>query len=473
MSDTRSPTTFCDASARVEGDPAVPGCPFCRVRYHYGMLLGAEDFLVEQRARILRHRLHQDLHHGVGTVRGLRVRRARDGANEAARWTRLIVEPGIAVDPVGRDVFVDREQCLDISALVSLAVWRELEPVEPPEPPADPPVEEEYVVPPPGDEESDEEIPEVPADPPLRLAYVVLRYVACESEPVPAVTPPCTDASDAEAYSRIIDRFRIDLAAERPPEPHAFDRKWPLESEPGQEIRAKLLEWILEPAGDLPDRWQEAVDAPLLLAVIELGADESGAWIDSVDNSPRALLPPVQMLAEAHFGVQLTCEDTQVAPGGDPGGEPGDPPLMVESWTVDTQGGNTTIDVVFTRDVNPATKGQSIFAQILKPPRPFDEADVGQWDMAIFTPVHSAERANVVSLEFFGDRHFPNLVAGPNWGSDNVTFQVYLVGDGRAPLMDTELRPLAGRKGDPWPVPGRGRNVSIVDTWRPDEGGGS
>ena len=52
-------------------DPATPGDPFTRLRYHYGQLLVAEDFTTEQRYFLLRSRLHNALLHGVGTAWGI------------------------------------------------------------------------------------------------------------------------------------------------------------------------------------------------------------------------------------------------------------------------------------------------------------------------------------------------------------------------------------------------------------------
>ena len=54
-------------------DPATPGDPFTRLHYHYGQLLGAEDFNTEQRYFLLRSRLHNAVLHGFGTVWGLKV----------------------------------------------------------------------------------------------------------------------------------------------------------------------------------------------------------------------------------------------------------------------------------------------------------------------------------------------------------------------------------------------------------------
>ena len=42
-------------------------------------------------------------------------------------------------------------------------------------------------------------------------AFVVLRFVACQAQPVPAVTPPCGDPSQDLAYSRIQESVRADL----------------------------------------------------------------------------------------------------------------------------------------------------------------------------------------------------------------------------------------------------------------------
>lgn len=91
-------------------DPATPGDPFTRLHYHYGQLLGAEDFNTEQRYFLLRSRLHNAVLHGFGTVWGLKV-----GFIETETALRLTC---------------DAEQ-LDLAAFVRLADQLALQPQSP------------------------------------------------------------------------------------------------------------------------------------------------------------------------------------------------------------------------------------------------------------------------------------------------------------------------------------------------------
>ena len=225
-------------------DPATPGDPFTRLRYHYGQLLGAEDFETEQRYFLLRSRLHNALLHGMGTVWGLRVR-AEETADPAG--LRLICEPGLAIDALGREVYVPLSVCLDVTGLAATPFWADLAP-----PPAAPPAAGEG-----GGEGGGEEAPD-----PRRRVYVVLSYRACLSAPVPAVTPPCSDSDASLVHSRVLDGYRICLQAEAPPDPAATQRDVTrLAGPPGP--RERLLDLILHPTLDLARFWGGADEAPV------------------------------------------------------------------------------------------------------------------------------------------------------------------------------------------------------------------
>jgi len=54
-------------------DAALPDNPQCTLNYHFGQLLGVEDFRAEQGFHLGRSRRHQRLLHGHGVVRGYPV----------------------------------------------------------------------------------------------------------------------------------------------------------------------------------------------------------------------------------------------------------------------------------------------------------------------------------------------------------------------------------------------------------------
>ncbi len=282
-----TPLTAETFTPLMDSDPATPGDPFTRLRYHYGQLLGAEDFETEQRYFLLRGRLRNALLHGMGTVWGLAVR-AEETTDPAG--LRLTCEPGLAIDALGREVYVPQRVCLDVTGLAASPFWADLWP--PPAPVA---------------EAGDDDDGEPPPDP-RRRVYVVLNYRACLSAPVPAVTPPCSDSDAALVHSRVLDSYRICLQAEAPPDPATTQRDVTrLQTPPGP--RERLLDLILNPGLDLARFWGGADEAPLLLAVLDL--EPVGSPVErvrlsgAVDNGVRALLPAVQAVADLALGVRL------------------------------------------------------------------------------------------------------------------------------------------------------------------------
>jgi len=72
-----------------------------RPRFFSGRLLTADDFTEEQSYHREKHRRHVLALHGPGVVDGLRVTIGADGAT-------LTIEPGLAIDPVGRELCIDQ-----------------------------------------------------------------------------------------------------------------------------------------------------------------------------------------------------------------------------------------------------------------------------------------------------------------------------------------------------------------------------
>ena len=76
-----------------------------RVHYETGVLLNAEDFLAEQNYH--RGRLARALGYvnGSGTVAGLKILHEAEvpaTATEVGRAERILIEPGLAIDRLGR-----------------------------------------------------------------------------------------------------------------------------------------------------------------------------------------------------------------------------------------------------------------------------------------------------------------------------------------------------------------------------------
>ena len=97
-------THLCDHD---DSGGLLPNRPWDAVNYHYGMLLGVEDFVTDQSYHRGKMRLHNAWLHGSGVVWGLKV-----GADIARGELR--VEPGLALDGFGRELHSDQPQCVNV-----------------------------------------------------------------------------------------------------------------------------------------------------------------------------------------------------------------------------------------------------------------------------------------------------------------------------------------------------------------------
>lgn len=370
-------------------DPAAAGDPFLRVRYRYGMLLGADELTLEQRTHLLHHRVHQALLHGAGTVWGLRVAIHEEHSEE------IVVEPGWAVDALGREIFVPARQCLNIEGLTQHPLWARLAEVGPNQ----------------------------------RRAWVVLRHQTCETQPVVAIRPACSEPSDAMPFSRVVDSFRIDLEDKAPPNPVEQLTAWlnhnPLDIS-RLDLEGPLVDLLTRPARGLASLWDVATEAPLLLASVDVAGDPTtGAQVVvtpfNPDNRMRPLLPPTWL--SQHRGLQERGLRVVAISIGHPANHPEAHELRVE----------------LTGEVDSRTVGA---VKVM-------ELGENGW----------VELISTVSPE--GGQ----LVVQPAGASSGKRFQISLVGAGPRPLMAADGSPLAGWLTDPPVREGQGRDVGFVGSW--------
>lgn len=391
-----------------EEDPARPGDPFSRLRYSYGQLLGAEDFAAEQRYHLLRLRLLTATLHGHGTAWGLRIAAREDAETNAVQLT---CSPGLAFDALGRMIHLGQEVCLDVTGLALSPFWAELSP-------------------PPG----------AGADTKARRAHVVLSYRACLAEEVPAIAPPCSDSGEATAYSRVLDRWRLCLAAEAPPDPHPLARDWTRLTGEG-ELRARLLDFILDPPTQVSRLWSQGDEAPLLLATIDLepvgDPAERTRLLGEPDNAVRALLPDVQTLASIATGLRLL---------GPPPEPDADGSFRLVSASVASEGGKVTVTATLT-------------APPAQPSITEDSVRVLRFDTATGWVEPDVTARTLTGSEIA-------IALDEDW-TEETSWQLLLTGAGAAPLIDDQGRPLAGMLGEPVPPPGRGRDVALVSRFNP------
>ncbi len=260
------------ADFRFAGDLA-PDDPFTSLNFHFGMLLGVDDFETEQAYHRGGQRLHQAWLHGPGVVWGLAV--ALDQEDDEVR-----VERGLALDAAGRWLHLDGPACLDPGAWYDKHA-DEVEPIEPPPAGAD-----------------------VAFD-----AHVEIAWTRCLTRPVPALAEPCQDAGTESAYSRAWETVEL--------------RVLPGLAEPPADRyrRIRILLGLLAPGASAADQEAAAARAAVL-AVPQDGRTTAGlerfralAGADAIDlqpeepeDAPRPLTPvapPAPLVLANLRGVAL------------------------------------------------------------------------------------------------------------------------------------------------------------------------
>ncbi len=408
MSGTVDAATF----SPLEGtDPALPGDPFSRPRYMYGQLLGAEDFTAEQRYHLLRARLRNALLHGSGVVCGLdvsSVSTADPPVNE------LRCTPGLAIDALGREIFVPETVCLDITGLAAnTTFWPSLSA-------------------PPG----------AAADSTARRCYAVLSYRACLSAQVPAIAPPCSDADNALAYSRVLDSFKLCLEAAAPPDPNPLSRDWlALNAPPGlrERLQALMCQSPTQKPADPGQLWSVTQDEKVLLAIVDLepvGTPATNTAVDAVDTTVRALLPDVQTVAQIATGIRLVGPATAAA-------------FTAVSVAAASGTGADANKIVVTIATSKDVQAGTVTTELVR----LFKLDAGAW-------TQPAAAAATVS----GDQI--TLVVDEDW-TTATTYQVVLSGGGARPILDMDGNPLAGFSDEPAPPAGRGRDAVLIATFTP------
>jgi hypothetical protein len=230
-----STTLFVTTRDNVRPDPlAQAAITPDRLAYGIGMLLDAKDFEDEQtyhRGRLARALWYL---HGSGTIAGLRV--VWEPAASAGGSDELHVEPGIAIDRVGRLVEVPRRACLRLTrwfdAQIESALIESMR-------------NSFSFTPDVVQRGTDGRITNIAGGTAsVTLAAVVadvyLRYTACERGRTPAIATGPFDALDAVQPSRLRDGYALELVPRRGtldlPDP-----RYPLVDEGSADTRARRL----------------------------------------------------------------------------------------------------------------------------------------------------------------------------------------------------------------------------------------
>jgi len=231
---------MADDDPLASADPLEALPPPERVNYATGVLLDAEDFRAEQTYH--RGRLAAALRalSGFGTIGGLRVRAPAAGDGEL----QLRVDPGLAIDPLGRLVELRVPQC------IRLARWFAAQP----------------------DGALANAVQRAPS--PAVLVDVFLEARDCARGKTPAFATGPFDALDAVVPARLAETGELSLVprvgAGAPPAPQNF---WP-DASAGREAR---LQAVL-------DGWSAGADSdgPISLPEHVEGQDPASVFLARV-----------------------------------------------------------------------------------------------------------------------------------------------------------------------------------------------
>jgi len=244
---------------------ALPDSPQCAPNYHFGMLLGVDDFRAEQGFHVGRLRRHQRLLHGAGVVAGFAI------DYDAASY-ELKVDAGYAIDILGRDLWLDAARC------VNLALWWEKHQ---------------------GDEVFDDVEPGVT----LFDLDIVACYASCLDRPVPAIAEPCAgDASDI-AHSRICETLSLNIvrhedtdAAATPSGSYHLLRSWLGLEGAARDAEGNLLpddQWLADAFAELqakPAAEQEAARKALIGELLARASAATSPFAPELEDEADACL---------------------------------------------------------------------------------------------------------------------------------------------------------------------------------------
>jgi hypothetical protein len=158
------------------GSELLPLSPFNSLNYHFGMLLGVDDFETEQAYHRAKIRMHNAWLHREGVVWGFAV--TVDDARGEIR-----VKPGLALDAAGHELHLEAEYCINVGE------WFD----------------------------KHEKDPEFDLVREGFEARVVICFKACLNRQVPAFMEPCDSGGTSTAYSRVSETLEILLLPHRAP----------------------------------------------------------------------------------------------------------------------------------------------------------------------------------------------------------------------------------------------------------------
>ena len=435
MPNTPDLTSCLDANQQLAG----PESPYFGLNYHFGMLLGVDDFSTEQSYHRGKMRLHNAWLHRDGVVWGFDVQIDKTHGE-------IRVLSGLALDGAGHELHLEGPACVNVGD------WFEAHKNDP-----------------------DLKLIEDTQDRKKFDAHVEVRFKACLTRQVPALLEPCAGAGGGgTAYSRLFETVDLRLvpgkAPQRTPPPLPYhrlrvlfgleppvlpadkdvvDARTAILLKPGDLQQAEYLnafrrfaafdEVDLAPAQNA-DKTQEflgpaADDAPVMLA------DIAGLTIDKKDGKWSVAAPDAAdiTIRPSHVATstiqELLCGPLfrDVAASGAAG-----PRVVSESVVIKD---DKTIEFEVDQDLHAQSVKQAAFSVTA-----FDDA--AGWSSFGLSgdPVFSAGPPRKVTVKLAAA-----LPAG-------ARVRLIVRGTGPTPILNTSFEPLAGAVGGPATPPNEGRD---------------
>ncbi|MGN6526341.1 MAG: hypothetical protein ACTHL8_08135 [Burkholderiaceae bacterium] len=414
----------------------LPDSPQCALNYHFGMLLGVDDFRAEQGFHVGRLRRHQRLLHGAGVVAGYPITYDTTSFD-------LAVGPGYAIDVLGRDLWLDARRCVNLAQW-----WRK--------------------------HSADDEFAALdPADATVDLD-IRLCYATCLDRAVPAIAEPCAgDAADV-AYSRLCETVSLAIVKHVDPAPVAPSaqpahllRLWLGLDPAAVDAHGQLLpddQWLgdrVDAIEALPFEQQAPARAALLREVTARAVAAIDPGAPELDDDADACIV-LGTLRQVHFTRDADGWHVGVGGGGavDPGGRPtllstsvlqalalADPPAVpVPAGPIVVLDGahlsGTDVTLTFSQPLAAASVTPQAFA-------------IGEFDDA------HGWRAFTIVAATIDTTHpeRPVVTLALDRAPTGAILRITVVGDGPAPLLGGRWIPAGARRAD-----GDGRNLTTTLT---------
>lgn len=439
-----------DAVTCLEVGEILPLSPFYSLSYHFGMLLGVEDFETEQAYHRAKIRLHNAWLHREGVVWGFGVELKPESGE-------IRVGKGLALDAAGHELHLEGDACVNVGRW--FAKHRD-----------DPGFESE---------ETEKGV--------SFTAHVCARFKACLTRQVPAMSEPCNGATgNGTAYSRVFETVQIELrpgpAPEKPRPYHRLRVLFGIEEArtddggavtPGdQEVLDARAEVQALPADERPPALLRAFrrfaaldeidllpaksadgerfllfpgpdDEPVVLAEItDITLERQGEqWVltgGEVNTSVRPSHVATTTIQDLLCGPLFEAPESSPAPETSPAPEPpadDGPHVLRESFQF-----TSSKNIMF--EVDKELLGASV--------QPV------AFNVTFFDPERGWATANVAAASYGGPE--TNTVWLELKRSVRGLVRLIARGTGPAPLLGANLYPLAGAAGEPAGTQHEGRN---------------